>query len=696
MAPLDQLYYSWVNEGVEGRNRFQIAAVSAGLAQGARASLLPLVRSICRYDFDRQDPDAVSFGWTEAAGHRFAFYRAPVARTGKMVGNFTAHVLVGAPEDMPGSEIARRWGSEFWWRGWQPENLAPSTELPQLDLSEVRESQSYDAVDPRPIGVALALNRGSRPLLVRGGSQLLGSAMRAVAERCPELADRHSFSTHEGSPGPYPLRVVGTRLPGATAVDLVSGRTTDIDDKTSFLIDRMLENSERAERFRRSIRLMTTGQDPSDQPSYMDAARIVDMAETGKKITPIIVQLATESPDLGELIAGNADGRRELATQINRGRVRPRELTAINGQLSVGSRKVLARTIADVCEEGVVASNWSEIAGVIRSAGMTIEANRMTDFVLETVAEGADLRWMTPMDLDLLLVRASESRTDMVSLESALDTVDPVSLAVLAEDPRIPDKYLAPVFSRLCALRGQDDVWLSHMEKTIRLRPSLLVKDPATSGAVAGVLAGLRPEEALSILVEANLEGELPRELRRSCRTLAEKAIEERRTSTDSAKQLGLVSRALNATGRRSDRIAASICSILAERERLDTDELFGLFAELSEGPTKERLLSQALARTVAELHEEDDLMRLWCNLRSATRDENGRNSLGLIVATVAESNSALATSLAMAWLDTMSRQVGSNKFDLHAKGWRRTIQRAHGDLLNRTTHPNSEPPRDL
>ena len=47
---IEQLHYTWAPRGAEGINRFQIAAISAGLRRPPLVSLLPDLRRLCRYD----------------------------------------------------------------------------------------------------------------------------------------------------------------------------------------------------------------------------------------------------------------------------------------------------------------------------------------------------------------------------------------------------------------------------------------------------------------------------------------------------------------------------------------------------------------------------------------------------------------------------------------------------------------------
>lgn len=86
---IEQLWFGWSEVGLEGSNRQQIIAASAGLADPAT----PLTRTVLRYCYSPTEP---TIGWCEADGVRIAFRRTPCGLDGRgRPGNFFVHALAG-------------------------------------------------------------------------------------------------------------------------------------------------------------------------------------------------------------------------------------------------------------------------------------------------------------------------------------------------------------------------------------------------------------------------------------------------------------------------------------------------------------------------------------------------------------------------------------------------------------------------
>ena len=130
---IEQLHYTWAERGLQGHGRYQVTAVSPGLADlsGERAAL---ARRLCRQPGE-EGPNAVSFGWIDARGYRFVFRRVAAGLTADgRPGRFAAHVLVAPVRMITVPDLLHNpCAAGLWWSG------------------EEEESQSLPCMSPQPL-----------------------------------------------------------------------------------------------------------------------------------------------------------------------------------------------------------------------------------------------------------------------------------------------------------------------------------------------------------------------------------------------------------------------------------------------------------------------------------------------------------------------------------------------------------------
>ncbi len=131
---IEQLHFTWAEDGLQGAGRFQVTAASPGL-QNLSDDLARLAMRLCRLP-DRAGPDTVCFGWIDARDHRFVFHRIPTGRAPDgRPGNFAAHVLVAPAGVLTTAQVlGQSCAEDFWWAG-RPDR---TTMLPRLDPQPLR------------------------------------------------------------------------------------------------------------------------------------------------------------------------------------------------------------------------------------------------------------------------------------------------------------------------------------------------------------------------------------------------------------------------------------------------------------------------------------------------------------------------------------------------------------------------------
>lgn len=240
---IEQLHFTWAENGLQGRGMFQVTAVSAGL-QDLSGELALLARRLCRWSGGASQ-DAVSFGWIDARGHRFVFRRVSAGRTGDgRPGNFAAHVLV-APDGMItlADLLQRSCDGTLWWNGErEADRMLPRLGLqplcPPFRAGRGASSGAGEAGDEVFEAVAQLLARGAAGRIDGTWQAVLAAAARTSTVLPAPFAALPSFSTFEDgeSAGWFQLVGVGPRHhPGeqvpapvrAAASLIVSGNAAD-------------------------------------------------------------------------------------------------------------------------------------------------------------------------------------------------------------------------------------------------------------------------------------------------------------------------------------------------------------------------------------------------------------------------------------------------------------------------------------
>jgi hypothetical protein len=145
---IEQLHFTWAQDGLQGAGRFQVTAASPGL-QNLSGDLARLAMRLCRWP-GRAGRDTVCFGWIDARDHRFVFHRIPTGRTPDgRPGNFAAHLLVAPAGTITTAQVLGQSCAEgFWWAG-QPDR---TTMLPRLDPQPLRPPLPIRSVVPAAHG----------------------------------------------------------------------------------------------------------------------------------------------------------------------------------------------------------------------------------------------------------------------------------------------------------------------------------------------------------------------------------------------------------------------------------------------------------------------------------------------------------------------------------------------------------------
>lgn len=221
---IEQLLYTWARSGLTGPNCFQPVASTDRLRQDSR--LKDQVLRLCRYDMPAgADPESapVSYGWVDSGPLRFVFRRAAVAGLDAFgrSGNFVAHILVGAANELPTDEILAAWESPAWWRG-------ETVDTDHRRLSPAHLASFPSAVRPSApapeITMALMiwlLRRPGRLTLARPPEEIMAASLQA-ALTLPSLSEGASLSTYEGPGSPIRPLIAGGWRSGADATDVLS------------------------------------------------------------------------------------------------------------------------------------------------------------------------------------------------------------------------------------------------------------------------------------------------------------------------------------------------------------------------------------------------------------------------------------------------------------------------------------------
>ena len=224
MGDLEQLWYTWSEDGLEGRGRFQIRAASPGLQDVSSARVQRLVRE-CSFPlpnhlvYEREREWRISStGFLDDGSDRIVFHKsASSSDQGSRPGQYFVHVLTGPRASLRADELVRRVDSPSWRRS--DAGFGPSTTLPTTSLAEIEVPESPSGEAPEEWAVHAAVEwmtsnpQAEQQILVEPAEAtgpLLASVSRALP---PALFDQFSFSTYEPEPDRSTATILGVEAP---------------------------------------------------------------------------------------------------------------------------------------------------------------------------------------------------------------------------------------------------------------------------------------------------------------------------------------------------------------------------------------------------------------------------------------------------------------------------------------------------
>jgi len=496
-SPVEQLHYTWAPRGVEGVNRFQIAAMSPGLEAGPAAAAMPMVRRLCRYDPPRGAKDnlPVSFGWLDYEGHRIGFRRVGLpAEMGKR-GNFAAHLLVAPAAELPEAAIAATFGSPFWWDGISADREDEGLRLPAIALDEITLEGGRPGGEDMQAGIALAYHLFTKPadarLSVTASAEDLGRAVRVVARLAPGALAGLSFSTYEGNPV-FPFDLVGSEAPEPGLPSRSLALPKDLDEGGLLTLDQLAKGDRLGDAATRTAR--PGAEDGSAAAAIWRAARRIVGLSRGESIADSDDLLA-DAGVIG-LICETADGRTAVAAAVHG--AHPDVLAAVGMAvegMDRGEADLLAGAIADRYRSTVAASGCAQVIAALGGVQGESVRDAVLDLVLESEAAAVTLRGS---DAALLLAQASQRVVEppeaLPLLLGARDRID--SCAAV---PEVPDTYLAAMFE----LGLEDPSAATRLAAAGRSRPGFLTEvqlDDAAKDHCLAMLERLDPDSRRILL----------------------------------------------------------------------------------------------------------------------------------------------------------------------------------------------------
>jgi len=506
---LEQLHYTWTPRGVEGINRFQIAAISPGLKTGSMAPLLPAIRKICRYDRPKGGSDElpVSFGWLDHRDHRIAFCRVGLPRTEGRRGSFAAHVVVGRPDQLSEADVASTFGSPFWWTGLSVEEAAAieaggqDFDLPRVALEEMLANRVEPGGDDlTPVltlaGGLLTLPTGKR-LAVLDRREEFGPALRALSRQLPEALEGISLSTYEGA-ATFPFRVTGAMRPQPRLqqCDLSSQDGFDPDSRQT--LESLVSADPRHDRLRTAARKSAPlGGAQRGEALWEAASRIVALRDGESTVDGASLQVLGV-PEAVAYIAEGELGRANLAEAARRGS--PGVLKALgvaSRQLSPAERDALCAALG---EQYVTTGELGGCAGLAAVLPDGPEREAMLDQIVDAaLAEESAARSLEAEDAILVLTRVSARGVAATAAGELLRGAER-HLVRCASEQELPTPYLTAMFRNV--LRDSGDA--AALAYALGARPTIL--------AMAALDEGEK-ECAVSVLERlplGRLEGSLP------------------------------------------------------------------------------------------------------------------------------------------------------------------------------------------
>jgi GTPase-associated protein 1, N-terminal domain type 2 len=661
MTRVEQLHYCWTPRGVEGTNRFQIAAMSAGLRSGPMAVMLPVIKKICRYDRARQLGEApISYGWFDYRDARVSFCRRPLETTNGRRGDFAAHILIGSAAAMPEETLAKLFESPFWWDGTPRATEAQARGkrwefmLPGVDLADVPRATDPIALETSTVEALaqtmLLLPKHAR-LAVAQESYSFGRHVRAVAESYPEALIGISLSTYEGTPT-FPFQVVGglATQPGRTRFD---PRSASLEPLAQATLTRL-----RTEPSLRTAAWALAGGNRSDADRgvFLECAeRVVAVASTGSESGDVELSDILAIPEAVNYIAGEAAGRTTLARALSRGAAAGSvAVTTAAKRMSHEQLHGLARATADSYGSGHALHGCAHVAEQLESWCRGARATVLEACLHAALADVEKLEGLSGRDLHALLLQAAPRRSAnevLPLLARALPRA-----ADLADDRRIPDGYVLAMALAIIPRAHEDRglvqilegrrglldtsslsvedqerslAWLEKLPPATRaacltaLLPAVLTS--ATQQRVANVLASMPPGAAARVLLDCKdrVSASAAPALGELCADTAAAVLERdfssahvcRSSSTKLACQL-------LAAGKGDDGSRARhLLSSLGRRSHLNPREVLAAATDIAHPRLRAAVITIALLQAVERLSQLADVESVWEALRSVEPD---------------------------------------------------------------------------
>jgi hypothetical protein len=487
---VEQLYYTWAPRGVEGVNRFQVAAISAGLKAGPATAAMPMVRRLCRYDppYGEGAGTPVSFGWLDYEGYRIAFRRVGLpAEMGKR-GNFAAHCLAAPVSDLPEAAIATSFGSPFWWNGIEAgSEEAPALELPAVDLTEIPVMEHHPCAEEMQAGIALGYHVFTKPpdgrLSIVASAEELGRALRILARLAPEALAGSSCSTYEGHPV-FPFDLIGSEAPQPGLRGCSLALPDDLDEGGLLTLAELTKG----ERLGRAAARVAATEGTSTAGAIWDAAKRIVGLGRGEAATDAESLLA-DAGAIG-IICETEQGRAAVAAAVQGGR--PAVLAAVGaavGEMGEGEADALAAALAERYRSSGQLSGCAAVGDAL--GGSRGEAVLDAALALALVEEGAAVT-LGGLDAARLLGRAARRGAGVGEAEPLLRGTR-MQISACAAEPGVPTAYLARMFEL-----GLDDPSAQRgLIAAARARPGLPAEirlDEAGKDRCLGLLRRLDPQ----------------------------------------------------------------------------------------------------------------------------------------------------------------------------------------------------------
>jgi len=210
---VEQLIYTWAENGVEGRSQFQVRAVSPGFADQA-SKISRAARRLCQYSWPpiSKNYEFVSFGWIDFGATRFIFRRCDAGLDGfGRPGKFFAHIVAGEIKDLQSSNMAQTYDSVFWLR--DDAVLGSSLTLDQVDPSSFdvinRIEPSTESKARFLAGLKDAQLHNQCLAILTSDSAEVASLFAWIARSIPRALDRMAVSTYESRTMAGNFQVVG-------------------------------------------------------------------------------------------------------------------------------------------------------------------------------------------------------------------------------------------------------------------------------------------------------------------------------------------------------------------------------------------------------------------------------------------------------------------------------------------------------